>query len=108
MMTIHNMLLVLSNPAVGQEDAYNRWYDETHLPEVLQVPGIIAAQRFAAAPGEAWAYAATYEIQADDPRAVVAEVMARVTDGRIVMTDAFDTTSFKMLLLTPHGPRVTG
>jgi len=104
-MAIHQ-LLVLSNPAPGQEDAYNRWYDEIHLREVCEVPGIVAAQRFAAAPGEAWAYSATYEIEAEDPQAVVAEVMARVADGRIAMTDAFDMGSFKMLLLTPHGAKV--
>lgn len=103
-----HQLLVLSNPAPGQEEAYNRWYDKIHLPEVLQVPGMVAAQRFAAAPGEAWAYTAIYEMETDDPQAVVTELMARVADGRIAMTDAFDMASFKMLVTTPRGPRVSG
>src|SRR6478609_4495928 len=39
-------LLVFSNPAPGQEEAYNRWYDEEHLDEVLAVPGFIATTRY--------------------------------------------------------------
>ena len=38
--------LVFSNPADGQDEAYNSWYDEVHVPEVLATPGVVAAQRF--------------------------------------------------------------
>jgi hypothetical protein len=41
------MLLVYTRPIEGQADDYHRWYDETHLAEVLTVPGFIAARRFA-------------------------------------------------------------
>ena len=41
-----NLFLVLTNPIEGEEDAFNKWYDAQHVPEVLDVPGVIAAQRY--------------------------------------------------------------
>jgi hypothetical protein len=38
--------LVFSNPAEGQEDEYNKWYDEHHEPDVVSAPGFVEAQRF--------------------------------------------------------------
>jgi hypothetical protein len=40
-------LIVYTNAAEGRDAEYNSWYTNTHLDEVLQVPGIVAAQRFA-------------------------------------------------------------
>jgi hypothetical protein len=41
------ILLVLSDPVSGADDAaYNDWYDHTHLPEVLALPGFSSARRF--------------------------------------------------------------
>ena len=40
-------LIVFTQPAAGQEAEYNRWYDEVHLGDVLEVDGFVAAQRFA-------------------------------------------------------------
>ena len=42
-------LIVFTQPAAGQEAEYNRWYDEVHLGDVLEVDGFVAAQRFALA-----------------------------------------------------------
>ena len=41
-----HVLLVFSNPTEGAEEDYNRWYDEVHLPEVVQTDGFVSAQRF--------------------------------------------------------------
>jgi heme-degrading monooxygenase HmoA len=30
----------------GKEEEFSRWYDETHIPEVLRVPGMLGATRF--------------------------------------------------------------
>lgn len=43
---LDRMLAVISDPAPGQEDEYNRWYDAVHIPEALQIPGFRAARRF--------------------------------------------------------------
>ena len=65
------ILLVMSDATPGEDDAYNAWYDDAHLADVLNVPGIVAARRFAAVPsvhGELppAPYLAIYEIDADD------------------------------------------
>ena len=69
------ILLVMSDATPGDDDAYNAWYDEVHLADVLSVPGFVAARRFVAVPsvhGElpASRYLAIYEIDADDLDAV--------------------------------------
>ncbi|MFI5427140.1 hypothetical protein [Aeromicrobium sp. UC242_57] len=41
------LLVVLSNPTTAaQEDEYNDWYDNVHLDEVKQIPGITDANRY--------------------------------------------------------------
>lgn len=43
------------------EEAFNRWYDEVHLPTLLGCPGWLSARRFVAMDGGP-KYAAVYEI----------------------------------------------
>ena len=38
--------VVMTNPTPGKETEYNRWYNEQHIPDVLNVPGFVCAQRF--------------------------------------------------------------
>jgi hypothetical protein len=65
-----HVLLVFSNPAEGAEDEYNRWYNDVHLPEVVQTDGFVSAQRFKLDDGAsgvvAQRYLAIYEVDTDD------------------------------------------
>ena len=73
-------LIALTNPLEGQEEEFNRFYTEQHIPDVLKVPGVVAAQRFKICtdPSKAlYQYFATYEIEADDVMAVAAEIGRR-------------------------------
>ena len=36
-------MVVFSNPTEGREDEYNDWYDNTHLPEVCALDGVVGA-----------------------------------------------------------------
>src|SRR5579885_854022 len=59
----------------AREEEFNRWYEGTHLPDLLAVPGIVAARRYKlsgpANPKEPDAqYLAVYEIDSDTPEAV--------------------------------------
>jgi len=45
-------------------DAFNRWYDEVHLPAILGCPGWLSAQRFVAIEGSP-VYTAMYTIAGD-------------------------------------------
>lgn len=63
------MIVGLNGPVEGEgnEEAYNRWYDEVHVPELKAVPGITSARRFKVlSPDSKWPYAAVYEIETDD------------------------------------------
>jgi 3-oxo-5alpha-steroid 4-dehydrogenase len=102
-------LLVLSNAVAGEDEAFNRWYDEQHLHDVLTVPGISAAQRFAIdplQPGEdsAWRYAAIYQMGAD-PQASLAAMNARIGGPDMPLSPAFDLASVQIRLLRPLGTK---
>ena len=50
-----------------QEEAFNRWYNEEHCPQLLQFKGAVSARRYRAIMGEdTYQYIAVYEIQ-DEP-----------------------------------------
>src|SRR5256886_14487514 len=47
-----------------REDAFNRWYNEEHVPQVLQFKGLVSARRYRALEGEdTYRYMAVYELQ---------------------------------------------
>ncbi len=64
-----HMLIVLTNAVEGRDDEFNEWYDNQHLDDVLKVPGIVAAQRYALSPVQRMepplprAYFALYDIE---------------------------------------------
>ncbi len=63
------LLVVATNCAdAAREAEFNKWYDKTHLPDVLQTPGFIRATRYEnTQPSEGEAkFLATYEIETDD------------------------------------------
>ena len=47
--------------------AFNEWYDDEHVPELLALPGFLAARRYALVPWElaspdGWPYLTSYEL----------------------------------------------
>jgi hypothetical protein len=73
-------LLVQSRPASPAEaDAYHRWYDGTHLPEMLAIDGVASARRLAALDGES--FLAVYEL--DDVAAAQAGLAAAQASGAV-------------------------
>ena len=76
-----HVLVVLTNPAEGREDEYNKWYDEVHLREVLGIDGCAAAQRFKLSEPQimedrSFSYLALYEIDAEDVGAALSALSA--------------------------------
>ena len=102
-------LLALTKPATGREDEYNIWYDGTHVPEVLSIPGYKAAQRYKLrAPlmaGEASPYMAVYDIETDDIEALLKEVKRRAAAGEITQSDAVDSHSNYLAIYEEFGER---
>lgn len=105
-------LIVFTQPAAGQEAEYNRWYDEVHLGDVLEVDGFVAAQRFALAdaqigdvadktPGR---YLAIYEIEADSLEAALEKLNAGA--DTMELSDALDTDTATAIAFSAIGERV--
>lgn len=85
--------IVLTNCTPGDEDAFESWYDDIHIPDLLRVPGIVSAKRSRITPeqtimvGEqvqftrsiapAFRFLAIYTFHTDDPEAVLQEVVRR-------------------------------
>lgn len=106
-MTRH-LLLVQSEPVPGRDDEFNSWYDDEHLPAVLEVPGFTAARRFVAAPsvhGEqpSRRYLAIYEIETDDLAAALAALSSAARSMHI--SDAFDRSNHETFAFTEISSR---
>jgi hypothetical protein len=91
-----HLLVVFTNAVEGQEDKYNTWYDETHVPDLLAIPGVVSARRLQLAPVQMEGlpapqhkYLALYEIDGD-PAAAMAALSQGVASGDIVISDALD------------------
>lgn len=86
-----HLLLVLSEPVPGKEDEYNDWYTGTHLGEVVNTPGFVAAQRFEFVVSKdgtppPFSHIAIYEVEGDLFEAK--EALAAGRDKRVPVPDA--------------------
>lgn len=90
-----HMLVVLSNAVNGQDDTFNDWYTNTHLGDILKIPGYVGAQRLAASPVQLgsgdlpYKYLAIYEVEADD-LAGAAKAMTSGAAGSMYISPALD------------------
>ena len=72
-----------------REREFNDWYDDTHIPELLAVPGFVSARRYRrVGDGGGPEYLAVYEIEADDLAAPLHELRRRSAAGETTPSDA--------------------
>ena len=82
-------LIVQMDAAEGKEDEFRDYYPNTHVNDVLTVPGVLSAQllRRKATMSDSgkhfWEYMVIYEIECDDPDALTAEIRSRAAAGDI-------------------------
>ena len=59
------VFIVMSKVAPEKVEAYNRWYNEEHLPRVIErLPGILSGRRYKIIEGEKeYQYMALYEFE---------------------------------------------
>jgi hypothetical protein len=80
-------LMVFTSPVEGQDAEYNDWYSNVHLSEVLEVPGIIAAQRWqvgeASTDSPTHRYLAIYELDERPAADVIASLVATASTMNI-------------------------
>lgn len=105
--------VVMTNPVEGKESEFNEWYNQQHIPDVLNVPGFVSGHRFRIADvqmgGEAsktFKYLALYEIETDDLAGVMKEMRARGGTPEIVASDAIDMKKVGTYIFTPVAEKV--
>lgn len=64
-MTRRGLMIVMASMAPEKEEAFNRWYNEDHLPKVLErLPGVLSGRRFKIIEGEEkYRFMAMYEFE---------------------------------------------
>lgn len=105
------LYLALSDPLPDREDELDAWYDDIHLAQVVDVPGFVSAQRFSAVetcdgPVQRRRTLVIYEIDADDPARVIAEMRTRRGTERLIPSDALDIRSMFAQVYEPRGELV--
>lgn len=91
------LYIVLTNATPGDDEQFNDWYTNTHIPDVLAVPGFVAAQRFRLVDHPAlrpypFRYLAIYEVLAGEAEAAFAELGARAGTDRMPLSPTLDTS----------------
>ena len=85
-------VLVFTNCAdPAREKEFNEWYDNTHVPDVLETPGFVSCTRYEMigdpGPGQG-KFLAVYEVESDDLPSAMADLQQRVAElagqGRII------------------------
>lgn len=94
------VMVVQSAAHPGREAAFAAWYDNHHIPDICSLPSVKSGTRYEAAmvamgePG--LPNLAIYEVEADDPMQVMAEMGELVQSGGMSQSDTFDAASARM------------
>lgn len=115
----NNIFLVLTNAVEGQDDLFNTWYDDKHTAELLNVPGIVAVQRYelseitlpedlelpAQLAPPTHRYLVIYELDRDVDEAL-SGLLASFTSGNMSVSETLDLNTVSLTGWKPHGERV--
>jgi hypothetical protein len=97
-----HVFVVFSEPAEDQEEEYNDWYSNTHIHDLLKIPGLVRASRYVLSEGvvsstgpnaspsapSGQKYLALYEIEADDVSYVPDAIMELGRSGQMPLHPA--------------------
>lgn len=102
------LYIVLTNATSGDDAIFNSWYSDTHIADVLDVPGFTAAQRFQLVDHPAlkrypYRYLALYEIAANATEAALAELSVRAGTERMIISPTLDTTTVHAVAFSTVG-----
>jgi hypothetical protein len=95
--------IVLTNAVPGREDEFNRWYTDTHLSDVLRLPGIVAAQRYKLAPKQRregpypYHYAAIYDIETENLDETISALKTKSGTSDMPISDAMHTDRLALI-----------
>lgn len=104
------LLLGFSRPTPGREAEYDAWAAAHHVPETLDVPGIVSAERFALSDlqrtveDRAYTRLTVYEVETDDLAATLGELQRR--GERMTPTASRDPAFRSSFTFTSIAPKV--
>lgn len=89
------VFVVMTNAVEGQDDAFNDWYTNRHLDDVLKLEGFVGAQRFKFLPRPdgrpcPYQYMALYDVETDDVLATQARLKAVAGTDAMPWHPSFD------------------
>ena len=92
-------MIALTNAKPGRDAEMVAWYNDVHLAQVLELPGVVSAQfsivaDIPSAGKPQWRYAGIYAIEGDDPAPVFDEMMRRYISQEMTPSDAMDDISY--------------
>jgi hypothetical protein len=95
------LLVVQTNAIEGRDREFNDWYDQLHIPELLAVPGVVAARRYELgehqlgngmepmmSSSQPFRYLAIYEIETQDDENWIRELETRIRTAQMQTSDA--------------------
>jgi hypothetical protein len=100
-------MIVLAAATPGQTQRFEQWYDERHMSDMLKVPGIVSARRYAVAPMKlpegvaGFDSLCIYEIEADDVTKVLEECGQRMGGPKMPTDPALASARTLALLALP-------
>ena len=102
-------LIALTTPLPGREGDYHEWYNNVHLPELVNQFGMLGAQRYELVAkligADANQFLAIYDIETDDPGALLGQMGAAAQSGSMTPSDASDMGTTYTALFSEYGPR---
>ena len=103
-------LIALTTPLPGKEAEYHDWYNNAHLPELVNMFGMDGAQRYELVVKLAGAdtnpYLAIYDIETDDPMALLGQMGAAAESGKMTPPTTQDMATTYTALFSELGERV--
>jgi hypothetical protein len=106
-----HVLVVMSN-CLGDDAAFNTWYETVHVPDVLALPGFVRARRYRVRPGlaqndgAAHEFVTLFEIEGD-PAAALAALHA-ATPAMDLAEGLLDLEHVRGWVLTPISDATAG
>ena len=94
--------VVLTNCVESRDEAFNRWYDDVHIPDLLRIPGVVGATRSRLADAQTarvndalsvvseadtpFRYLAVYKFETDDLHTVLKTIVERANTPEMVIS----------------------
>jgi hypothetical protein len=102
--------VVLTRAVTGREAEFDKWYDEQHLGDVARIEGVTSARRYpmlwqkvVELDAPEWRSLTIYEIEADDPKTVIASILKVAGTDVMPLSDAMVRSGMVQALAGPIG-----